>query len=49
MAAQKHPAEALHWDEGTIGDTAAHYEYLMEHEEITRRLAGLVASGSTRH
>ena len=49
MAAQKYPAEALHGDEGTIGDIAAHYEYLMEHEEITRRLSGLVASRSPRH
>ncbi len=49
MAAQKYPAEALHWDEETIGDIAAHYEYLSEHEEITRRLSTLAASRSTRH
>ena len=49
MAAQKYPAEALHWDEETIGDIAAHYEYLTEHEEITRRLSALATSRSTRH
>ena len=49
MAAQKYPAEALHWDEGTIGDIDAYYDYLMEHEEITKRLSGLAASISTRH
>ena len=32
-----------------IGDIAAHYDYLMEHEEITKRLSGLAASISTRH
>ena len=49
MAAKKYPAEALHWDEGTIGEIADHYEYLMEHEEIIRRLSGLAASMSNRH
>jgi hypothetical protein len=49
MAAKKYPAEALHWDEGTIGEVADHYEYLMEYEEIIRRLSGLAASISSRH
>jgi hypothetical protein len=43
MAAQKYPAEALHWDEETIGDIAAHYEYLTEHEEITSKLSALTS------
>ena len=49
MAGQKYPSEALHCDEETIGDIAAHYEYLTEHEEIIRRLSAMAASRSTRH
>jgi hypothetical protein len=49
MAAKKYPAEALNWNEETIREIADHYEYLMEHEEITRRLSGVGASMSTRH
>ena len=37
-AAQKHPAEALSWDESSIGDIAAHYDYLKEHTQILRTL-----------
>ena len=37
-AAQKHPAEALPWDDSTIGDIAAHYDYLREHMQILRKL-----------
>jgi hypothetical protein len=49
MAARKYPSEALQWDEENIGDIAAHYEYLLEHEEITRRLSALANSRSTKH
>jgi hypothetical protein len=49
MAAKKYPAEALHWNEGAIGEIASHYEYLMEHEEITRKLSGLAVPRPTRH
>ena len=37
-AAQKHPAEALSWDDRTIGDIAVHYDYLKEHAQILRKL-----------
>jgi hypothetical protein len=43
MAAQKSPAEPLHWDEETIGGIAAHYEYLTEHEKITSKLSALTS------
>jgi hypothetical protein len=49
MAARKYPSEALQWDDETIGDVAAHYEYLLEHEEITMKLSVLAASSSTKH
>jgi|WetSurMetagenome_2_1015567.scaffolds.fasta_scaffold88767_2 hypothetical protein len=49
MAAKKYPAEALNWNEGNIKEIADHYDYLMEHEEIIRRLSGLAASRPTRH
>ena len=49
MAARKYPSEALQWNEETIGDIAAHYEYLMEHEEITRKLSVIAGSGSKPH
>jgi len=48
MAARKYPLEALQWDEKNIGNIAAHYEYLMGHEEIMKKLSGLSASGQTR-
>lgn len=38
MAARKYPSEALQWDEKSIGDIAVHYEYLMNHEEIMKKL-----------
>ena len=37
-AAQKHPTEALSWDDTTIGDIAAHYDYLKEHAQILRTI-----------
>ena len=49
MAARKYPSEALQWNEETIGDIAAHYEYLMEHEEITRKLSAMAGSRSKTH
>lgn len=39
-AGQKHPFEALSWDAETIGDLAAHYDYLKGHAEIMRKLQG---------
>ena len=39
-AAQKHPAEALSWDDSNIGDIAAHYEYLKAHARILRKIGG---------
>jgi hypothetical protein len=38
MATRKYPSEALQWDEKSIGDIAVHYEYLMKHEEIMKKL-----------
>ena len=49
MAARKYPSEALQWNEETIEEIAVHYEYLMEHEEITKKLSILEAAGSTKH
>jgi hypothetical protein len=48
MAARKYPSEALQWNEENIGDIAAHYEYLMEHEEMTRKLSAPAGSGSRK-
>ena len=39
-AAQKHPSEALSWDASTIGDIAAHYDYLKEHARILKLAQG---------
>lgn len=38
VAGEKHPDEAIKWDNGNIGDIAAHYEYLKEHTRIMRML-----------
>jgi hypothetical protein len=42
-AGEKYPEQALQWDEDTIADLKAHYEYLKTHEEIMARLRGLQA------
>jgi hypothetical protein len=34
IAGEKHPDEAIEWDQSTIADIAAHYEYLREHARI---------------
>ena len=34
MASEKHPGESIKWNNGNIGDIAAHYEYLKEHTRI---------------
>ena len=41
FANEKYPTEALQWDDGTILDIKAHYEYLMTHEDILSKLKGL--------
>ena len=38
IAGEKHPGEAIKWDNGNIGDIADHYEYLKEHTRIMRML-----------
>lgn len=38
-ASKKFPDEALRIDETNIDDVAAHYEYLMQHMEIMRRIS----------
>lgn len=43
LAGEKHPEQALQWDENTIVDLKAHYEYLKTHEEIMARLRALQA------
>ncbi len=37
-AAQKHPSEALQWDADSIGDIAAHYDYVKEHARIMKMI-----------
>lgn len=39
-AAQKHPTEALQWDADSIGDIAAHYDYVKEHARIMKMMEG---------
>jgi len=34
IAGEKYPSEAIKWDNGNIGDIAAHYDYLKEHTRI---------------
>ena len=43
IAGEKHPQQALQWDDDTLGDIAAFYDYLKTHEEIMRKLG--MASG----
>jgi len=38
VAGEKYPGEALKWNDGTINDIRAHYEYLMNHEDILTKL-----------
>ncbi len=34
IAGEKHPDEAIQWDESNLADIAAHYDYLKEHAHI---------------
>ena len=38
LVGEKYPDEALQWDDETINDIKAHYEYLMTHEDILAKL-----------
>jgi hypothetical protein len=38
LADEKYPAEALQWNEETIQDIKAHYEYLRNHEDIIAKI-----------
>jgi len=38
VAGEKYPDEALKWDDETVNDIKAHYEYLMNHEDILAKL-----------
>jgi len=38
-ANQKYPKEALEVDDDTIDDVAAHYDYLLEHDNIIRKIS----------
>ncbi len=37
-ANRRHPGEALDIDDAKIDDVAAHYDYLLQHEEIIKKL-----------
>jgi len=37
-ANKKYPKEALEVNDRTINDVAAHYEYLLEHENIVKKM-----------
>jgi hypothetical protein len=37
-ANKKYPKEALEIDDKTINDVAAHYEYILEHENIMKKM-----------
>jgi hypothetical protein len=41
-AAQKHPSEALQWNADSIGDIAAHYDYVKEHARIMKMIEGKI-------
>ena len=43
-AGDKYPEERMQWDETTIADIAAHYEYLQEHMKILEKLRKRTAS-----
>jgi Mg2+ and Co2+ transporter CorA len=38
-ANKKYPKEALQVDESNINDVAAHYEYILEHEDIIQKIS----------
>ena len=38
LAGEKYPDDALQWDNETIDDIKAHYEYLMSHKDILAKL-----------
>ena len=38
VVGEKYPDEALKWDDETVNDIKAHYEYLMSHEDILAKL-----------
>jgi hypothetical protein len=41
LANEKYPDQVLQLDDDTLVDIKAHYEYLMNHEDILSRLTGL--------
>ena len=51
IAGEQHPEEALQYDDNTIHDIQAHYEYQLNHERIKARakqLKSMMKSGRTR-
>ena len=38
-ANKKYPKESLRLDESNINDVAAHYDYLLEHDNIMRKIS----------
>ena len=38
-ANKEYPKEALQFDESNINDVAAHYEYILEHEDIIEKIS----------
>jgi len=41
LAGEKYPDDALQWEDETIDDIKAHYEYLMSHEDILAKIERL--------
>ncbi len=41
-AAAKYPDEGLQWTEETLPHITAHYEYLLNHEDIVRMVSDLI-------
>ena len=37
-ANKKYPSEALQYDDSNVGDLFNHYEYLMKHDEIIKKI-----------
>jgi hypothetical protein len=38
LVGEEYPTEALHWNEETIQDIKAHYDYLRNHEDIIAKI-----------
>jgi len=43
IAAKKYPNEALKYDDDSIHDIQAHYEYLLNHEDIKAKIKSMTS------